>query len=894
MKRTHAVILAALAAAAGLASCVRAPRVPQPALSPRAFALRFAKLVDGDGTITPDATIIVDGDRIASVGTGDRAVPRGVPVVDMRAYTAIPGMIDVHTHMTYWWDHAPGTKPFGPGGTRRTPAEVATVAMENASLTLETGVTTVRDLGASGYADILMRDRINRGESIGPRMFVAGYGLSKVVPRPNPASALPASGSAASALPASGPPGWLRGRITSISEIARAVQAQADSGADVIKMYGSTGTGADTSGVQTFTYEEMKAAVDAAHALGKRIAIHSYGPNGGRDAVRAGTNTLEHSTDLGDATLAQMARQGTIYVPTIDHNRYYADFRADYGYTDAQARGLDAYRARNTETARRAIKAGVKVAMGSDAVHMMFGQNTRELGLLVQAGMTPLQALRAATITGAEVLGMEDRIGRVKAGYYADIVAVEGDPERDVNATIYGVRSVWKGGATVFSLDGPARPQVPIAITHVDVIDGTSPSPRTDQTVIVTGNRITTVAPSASAAIPMNARSVDGRGKYLVPGFWDMHVHTDVPGGQDMLALFVANGVTGVRDMGGDFRTLQKWRAMIAMGALVGPRMIVSGPYLEGGDANIAHIDVRTPEQARLAVDSLVRLGVDFVKIHTQLKRDVYFAAARESRARGIPFAGHLPGDVTAAEASDSGQKSLDHLLRIPNPCTAAESEALKPKYPIQRVLGLCTADTLASLYARFVKNGTWIVPTFSAQLEVALWPKRELPGDAYASYLPDTLRKFVASIFPMEPGIPPDADITGRALFEKRLAVVGAMHRAGVGILAGTDYPLRNSPPGFGLHGEFDFLARAGLSPFNILRAATIDPARYFGMLDSMGTVAAGKVADLVLLDANPLTDIRNARKISAVVANGRLLDAASRQALLNAAIASGRSARR
>lgn len=431
------------------------------------------------------------------------------------------------------------------------------------------------------------------------------------------------------------------------------------------------------------------------------------------------------------------------------------------------------------------------------------------------------------------------------------------------------------------------RAQATVVFTHVTVIDATSPQPRTNQTVIVRGNRIAVVAPSSSTPVPAGARIVAGRGKYLVPGFWDMHVHTDVPAGREMLALFVANGVTGVRDMGGDFATLSRWRDEIIHGTLVGPRMVVSGPYLEGGDALIAHIAVRTPDEARLAVDSLVRLGVDFVKVHTQLKRDTYFAAAREARARGIPFAGHIPGDVTAAEASDSGQKSLDHLLRIPNPCTPAEFELLKPRYPIQRVLGLCTADDLTPLFDRFVRNGTWIVPTFSAQLEIALWPTRALPGDAYARYLPDTLRKFVASIFPMEPGIPPHADVTGRALFEKRLALVGAMHRRGVAILPGTDYPLRNSPPGFGLHGELEYLARTGMSPFDVLRAATSEPARYFGMADSLGTVAAGKVADLVLLNANPLADVRNTRRISAVVVNGRLFDAAARNALLRAALA-------
>ena len=409
-------------ALAALVPACRAPisgasRAPIPA---DASALRFARLVGGDGAVLNDAVIVVAADRVVRVGSGDAAVPAGVPVTDLRRYTAIPGMIDVHTHMTYYWDHAPGSRPFGRGNTVRTPAELAIVAMENARLTLETGVTTIRDLGAGRYVDILMRDRINRGEGVGPRMFVSGSGLSRRQNSP-----------------------------FTLAQIEAFVKTQVDSGADVIKMYGSTGTGADTSTTQTFTYEEMKAAVDAAHKYGKRIAIHSYGASGGRDAVRAGANTLEHAIELDDFTLAEMARTGVIYVPTIDHNRYYADFRSDYGYTDEQARGLDQYRAKNLETTRRAIKAGVKVAMGSDAVHMMFGQNTRELGHFAQAGMTPIQALGAATLTGAEVLGMSDRIGKVAPGYFADIDAIEGDPRVDVNGVISRVRWVMKGGRVV-------------------------------------------------------------------------------------------------------------------------------------------------------------------------------------------------------------------------------------------------------------------------------------------------------------------------------------------------------------------------------------------------------------------------------------------------------------
>lgn len=411
-----------------------------------------------------------------------------------------------------------------------------------------------------------------------------------------------------------------------------------------------------------------------------------------------------------------------------------------------------------------------------------------------------------------------------------------------------------------------------IAFTHVNVLDGRSPVARPDRTVVVRGNRIVTDGPSASTPVPAGARVVDGRGKYLIPGLWDMHVHTVMPGGRDVLPLYIANGVTGVRDMAGDWGALGRWRREIAQGTLTGPRIVASGPYLEGGDVPIPHLLVKTPADAAPAVDSLVRLGVDFVKVHSQLTREAYFAIAHAARARGIPFAGHVPRVVGAADASDSGQRSIEHLLTIPNECSAEEARALQPRFPVQSALGRCATDALTPLFEKFVRNGTWVVPTLVAQLEIAQWPKNELPGDSLARYLPDSLRRYVAEIFPMVPDIPPDADVVGRALFAKRVAVTGALHRAGVHIMPGTDAPLRNSPPGFGLHEELLYFTRAGLSPFDALRSATMEPARFLGALDSLGTVEVGKVADLVLLSANPLTDIRNSSRNSAVVANGRL----------------------
>jgi imidazolonepropionase-like amidohydrolase len=395
-------------------------------------ALRFRAVVDSPGHVIPNGVVLVDGDKISAVLTTNDRLPANTQVIDLTRYTAIPGLIDVHTHMTYYWDSTSGTDPWRQ--PQRTPAQTIELARANLRRTLETGVTTVRDLGASNYMDIAMRDSINKAGWIGPRMFVAGYGLSRARPpyRPNTDTTR-----------------TQRGRVFSIAQIPEAVKQQVDAGADYIKMYGSTGTGADVTGNETFTYDEMKAAADAAKSFGKRIAIHSYGPDGGRDAVRAGTTSLEHAIDLDDSTLARMARDGIFYVPTIDHNRYYAQYREAYHYTPQQAAGLDSFRLLNIATARRAYKAGVKMGMGSDAVHIMFGQNTRELGWFAQIGMTPAEVLATATTNGAAILGMESSLGRIAPGCYADVVAVAGDPLADIRVVIDSVRWVMKGGSVV-------------------------------------------------------------------------------------------------------------------------------------------------------------------------------------------------------------------------------------------------------------------------------------------------------------------------------------------------------------------------------------------------------------------------------------------------------------
>jgi imidazolonepropionase-like amidohydrolase len=411
-----------------------------------------------------------------------------------------------------------------------------------------------------------------------------------------------------------------------------------------------------------------------------------------------------------------------------------------------------------------------------------------------------------------------------------------------------------------------------IAVTHVAVVDGSSAEARLDQNVIIRGNRIEAVGPASSTRVPRGAFTIDGRDRWLIPGLWDMHVHTTMPGGDEVLSMYIANGVTGVRDMAGDLDTLNLWRREIAAGTRIGPRMIASGPYLEGGDVPIPHLLVRDPADAEAAVDSLIALGVDFIKVHSQLTRESWFAIARAARSRGFPFAGHVPRSVGAAAASDSGARSIEHLLAIPNACAPAELKALAPRFSVQGALGGCDTTDLSPLFAKFVRNDTWVVPTLVAQLEVARWPRRDLPGDSVGQYLPQMLKDYVAGIFPMPDDVPAGADSVGLALFDKRVAITGALHRAGVHVMAGTDAPLRNSPPGFGLHDELSWFVRAGFSPLEALRAATLEPATFLGMQDSIGVVAPGMLADLVLLNADPLADIDNARRIERVVANGRV----------------------
>src|SRR3954453_22103896 len=382
--------------------------------------LRFGHLWDGT-RLLDDVVVVVEGDRIASIQ--DRQKTASADAIDLSKYPAIPGMIDLHTHITHYWDRKPGTRPLG---QRRRPAVTVFLAQDNARRTLETGVTTIRDLGASNDTDYAMRDLVAMGAMVGPRMFVAGQGISAG-----------------------------RGWTPDPAAVAKMAEDRIKAGSDWVKVYGSRGSFDSVDTTQTLTFDEMKAIVDAAHAQQHKVAIHSYGASGVKDAVRAGADSVEHGIDLDDETIAEMVKRGTVWVPTIDHNRYYVDAKDEYGFRPEAIPPLQDYIAKNLESTRRAFKAGVKLGMGSDAVYSMFGQNTRELEWFVNAGMTPAQALATATTTAAELLGQAQTLGWLAPGYAADVIAVDGRPLDNIADVITGVRWVMKDGQVV--VRSPAR-----------------------------------------------------------------------------------------------------------------------------------------------------------------------------------------------------------------------------------------------------------------------------------------------------------------------------------------------------------------------------------------------------------------------------------------------------
>ncbi len=427
------------------------------------------------------------------------------------------------------------------------------------------------------------------------------------------------------------------------------------------------------------------------------------------------------------------------------------------------------------------------------------------------------------------------------------------------------------------SLEGSG---VSIAITNVTVIDTTGGPAHSGMTVIIDGDRITQVGKKSYTRVPKSAHLIDGTGKYLIPGLWDMHVHTFfgdwVPGGKEVtLPLFIANGITGVRDMGSELDLILAARHDIATGALVGPRMVVAGPMLDGPKTQFpASIAIATPEDGRRAVDMLKSRGVDFIKIQSYVPREAYFAIADECKKQNITFVGHVPDAIRASEASNAGQKSFEHLIGIFEASSTVEDELLKgPKGP-GRFLDTYDPAREAAVIQLLAKNHTWQCPTLYWERGQWLVDVIDVTKDPDAKYAPVFWRekswpKFTAGIIK---DLDTDPLPVRQKFVEHELDIVKKLQQANVPFLAGTDTPAGvDVLPGFSLHLELQRFVAAGFTTMQALQTATINPAKFLDKLNDFGTVEKGKIADLVLLNANPLDDITNTLKISAVFSNGR-----------------------
>lgn len=411
--------------------------------------------------------------------------------------------------------------------------------------------------------------------------------------------------------------------------------------------------------------------------------------------------------------------------------------------------------------------------------------------------------------------------------------------------------------------DARAAPAT-VAITNVKVVDVETAQVRPAAAVVLKGDRIVSIA----GAPPKGARRIDGRGRYLMAGFWDMHAHHQASGAAS-LPLFVANGVVGTRDMGSDVTFILPLRGKVRRGEVLGPEIVAAGPILDAAPPDWPWRQrVRTASDARAAVASLKAAGVDFVKVHDQTPREAYFAIAEAARRHGLPFAGHLPNAVKVSEAAAAGQASIEHLanFRVVLDCSGG------PRY---------AADRCAPTFAALAKAGVWQTPTFAFFLTAPELLSGQLPPAAdYASPGLHELWRNNAKASALSDGAKAFLRDAGRSA----LAATPDMRAAGVRFLSGCD----GLTPGFCIHDELEWMTRAGMTPAQALRTATTGPAEFLGRSGAQGQVRPGHRADLILLDRNPLADIRNTRTISAVVLRGAVHEAPALKRMIATAKAS------
>ena len=441
----------------------------------------------------------------------------------------------------------------------------------------------------------------------------------------------------------------------------------------------------------------------------------------------------------------------------------------------------------------------------------------------------------------------------------------------------------------VLLLASPSISAPTLTITNATVIDVSNGALRRGQTIVVDGNHIVRVG-LPSTAVAAGGQVVDVKGMYVIPGLWDMHTHAYFGWSRDfgdsyVLPMFIANGVTGIRDMGSDLDSVLQARNLVAAHRLTGPRMVVSGPMLDGPRVTFAaSIAIATQDDGRKAVRLLKSKGVDFVKIQSGVPRDAYPAIADEAKKHGLPFDGHVPDAIRASEAIAAGQRTFEHLIGIFEASTPDEDAFLSRRYgagkdpsvnkSLAAFLDRYDPARERTIIERLAASGVWQCPTLFWERGQWLVDVIDWRQDSDIAYTPRTWieKKYPSSQKSIAESMDSDPLDVRRRFVEHELELVRALHAAGVPFLAGTDTPAGvDVTPGISLHLELQRFVDAGLTPLEALQTATINPARFFGRTSDFGSVQAGRLADLLILSANPLEDIANTRTISGLVADGK-----------------------
>ena len=820
----------------------------------RAIVLKAARMFDGtSNAVVSPGLVVVENGRIVAVGEKAR-LPANAEVIDLGDATLLPGFIDGHVHLSFeasgdWYkDTVDGVLTIAP--------EQAHQARVYAERTLDAGFTTVRDLGSTEYLSLGLRNAIDKGVIEGPRMQVANYAIGARGGHADQDPFVPGTVKES---------GAREGICTGADECRAAVRWQIKFGADVIKFMASGGvlSLADSVDAPQLTLEEMKAIVEEAHRLGRKAAAHCHGDAAAKVAIAAGVDSIEHGTFLKPDTLALMKKSGTYLEATLMTGTQHL-----VNFPDAIRRKAAVADASQAIMFRNAIKQGVRLACGTDSGVTPHGLNAGEMVRMVDLGLSPAAALRACTQTDAEMIGRGRDLGSLEVGKIADVIAVPGNPLADIHA-VQHVAFVMKDGRVhrpAPALAQPGSSKQPLVLKAARLFDARSDSEVRNGVVIVEGSTI--VAAGADLPIPAGARVIDLGDATLMPGFIDAHTHLaekfrdnwreafthdllTFPAEQAHEAAHNAEvtllaGFTTVRNLGARDHVDIGLRNAIARGLVPGPRMLTAAWPIgsTGGHVDspipIEHqAEARGPaqgicsgaDQCREAVREQIKAGADVIKFMVsggvlsltdpvdvpQLTADETFAIVDEAHRWKRKAAAHCHGDAAAKIAIAAGVDSIEH------------GAFLKP-------------DTLAEM----ARKGVVLVPTLLAFETVGRMSKE-------GKFTPLVNEKAQA------------ASKAGAAMFANAV-------RAGVRIGLGTD-------AGVQAHGqnaqEFSLLVKYGLPVAAALRAGTSVDAQLLGIDDKVGTLAPGKLADVVAVPGDPLADPSATERVLFVMKEGRIYKA-------------------